>query len=228
MIKSDEEKIEVPNPTIALSNQVDIVRTITMMYLESKNPLGRNDIAPLVGLTGDNVSRCFSFWKSIGVIEVESRGKYRPTEKFTKYYQDTPDSFFESLLPVIDSVWFVSAIRNRLTLNPSITRQELYDLLDQTARIHMGSNPDSRSIDTLLKLVLSTSLLDESDDSTYMLSSGLDGSVDSVKEPRDIPPDDVILFRLDIGVFAIDTEIFVEFVIEKGKKVSDPVEVGNK
>ena len=221
--KSSKEKI-LPNEKINLGNQIDILKAITVFWNKNKRAVSHKEIAPLVGLTPPNVSRCLKFWKNTGLIKEASRGLYLPTDSLISFNFGASND--TNLPSVIGETWFGSVVVMTLNLKDTMSESEIKETIAAEYSVSNDHKPSDRSLSYALEILVRSGVVKRTNDTFTANKVNSDTKSSQPVSTIHIDEDkDFIQVVLGNDRFAVNREDLVAFIRQKGRSLGDEARI---
>ncbi|MBN2229043.1 MAG: hypothetical protein JW779_05570 [Candidatus Thorarchaeota archaeon] len=224
MSKDSGDVIDLPYAKVSVERQLELIQSILAIYEETEKGVSRRDVAPIVTLAVDNVSRCVGFWISIGVLERAEGSRYQPSEDFIQVLSSDND-LREALQKHILESWIGSLIRLKSKIKPKFDVNELKDSIAKAFKTQTGKKASECRINTLFDLLTEIKLIAVLDDIVTFIHDSSE-SDKTTRKILEIPNDkDIILLEIHSNIYAIDREALVCYIEREGKSVSDKLRI---
>lgn len=227
--KKSKESTELPNPRISHEKQLDIVMAFVAYYKETGEAAGRADIAPIVDLTVTNVSRCLSFWSSIGVLEEVEKGMYCPSAILLEEFTEDGTDIKDAIQSLIRGSWLFSVVNMKMKLQNQLGEEEIIALISSFYEAKQKEKPKPRSVQLAIEIMDKSGVLRREGD-LFQLPPVKEGiQKEGMKEPVEVTPDkDLVLFRIGTELWSIERNRLVDFLRNEGEATTEEIEVKSR
>ncbi len=215
--KLSEEKI-LPGSRLTIEKQISILKAFVAFYEKTKVGASYSEIAPIVNISGANVSGILKFWRSINMLETDNN-KNQPSKVLVEIIRNIQwgdhESGWSIFRTAVRDSWFVS----HLTMSFRIKATMKYDDVINSLGIASGSTKRDKnmtaSLRNLVELLELTGILSKDESNIFQLTE-----LESHKMPISVDQEkDLLQVRIGDEIYAIDTETLKEYIKKNGKKL---------